>query len=287
MLSKIFNTLRVLVDGPTEKQDEKLIPSQLFDTKLPFDDAVAELFETDNAEDIYEFLRLCVSADTSIAYRINDTQIIDVEGEEGIKATEYVDLLRTIDGVFASSPSVYGAGIMEGTVDRDPRWSGLAGRFLQLYTDTIGDPSDYMYKLVEINKLACQHNPSTLEAWWLDTLTNIYTKHEHVDEGDAVDWYDETDESSNSEIVQLWYLRLNPQLHRYISLAAEVLQNESPVGIMYKLIDVFSSKLGQIATLTEPGENLICEKSEDVEFEFPTTIEDTIFVLLSLAGETE
>jgi hypothetical protein len=56
---------------------------------------------------------------------------------------------------------------------------------------------------------------------------------------------------------------------------------------MYKLIDVFSSKFGQIATLTEPGENLICEKSEDVEFEFPTTIEDTIFVLLSLAGETE
>ena len=53
MLSKIFNTLRVLVDGPTEKQDEKLIPSQLFDTKLPFDDAVAELLETEHAPDIY------------------------------------------------------------------------------------------------------------------------------------------------------------------------------------------------------------------------------------------
>lgn len=287
MLSKIFNTMRVLIDGPIEKQDEELIPSQLFNNTLSFDDAVAELFEENNPVDVYEFIRLCVSADTSIAYRINDTQIVDVEGEEGIKATEYVGLLRTIDNVFASSPSVYGVGIMEGTVDRDPRWSGLTGRFLQLYTDTIGDPNDYMYKLIEINRIACQYNPSTLEVWWLDTLTNIFVKHDHIDDDDDADWFDETDESSNSEIVQLWFLKINPLLHRYITLSAEVLQNESPISVIYKLIDVFSTKMGEIAEQANPDQNIICEKSEDMNYNIPTTIEDTVVTLLAHAGEKE
>lgn len=285
MLSKIFNTLRVLADGPSEKADEKLIPSRLFDNKLPFDDAVAELLDGNDPEAIYDFIRLCVAIDTSIAYRINGFQIMDTPDEEGIKSSEYVELLRTIDTAFASSPNVYGSGVMEGTVDRDPRWSGLSGRFLQLYTDTIGDPDDHMYKLIEINRIACQFNPSTSESWWLDTLTSIYTKHEDVDFDDDLDWYSETDEDSNSEIVQQWYLKLNPQLHRYISLSSDVTQNCSPTSIMSTLLAVFASKMNDICNLNDSGEALICEKAEELDMDFPTTIEDTIFVLLSLANE--
>lgn len=290
MLSKIFNAMRVLVDGPTEKEDEKLIRSMLFDNTDNFDEAVSALFETNDPRTTFDFIRLCISIDTSIAYRTVDTQDIepDSEMDEGIKPSEYRQLLCSIDNVFAASHTAYSAGIMDGAVSRDPHFSGLTGRFLQLYIDTIGDPEGRMMKLLEINKVACQYNPSTTEAWWLDTLRSIYADGAHgdLDSADVDGWYGENDEDSNSEIVQQWYLRLNPQLHRYVGLASDVLQNESPVSLIYKLVQDLSEDMATLAENRTSDQNPICEKADELlDYEFPITIEDTIFMLFLLAKE--
>lgn len=290
MLSKILNVMRVLVDGPTEKSDEKLIPSELFDSTDNFDEAVSKLIETNDPSTTFDFIRLCISIDTSIAYRITTTDAVEPEDEAdtGIKSSDYRNLLASIDSVFAAGHAAYSAGIMDGVVNRDPHFSGLTGRFLRLYIDNIGDPDDRMKKLLEINKVACQYNPSTTEAWWLDTLCSIYSDDAHVDldNSDVDGWYGENDEDSNSEIVQQWYLRLNPQLHRYVGLASDVLQNESPVSLIYQLVQNLSEDMADLAENRSSDQNPICEKADELlHNDFPTTIEDTIFMLFLLAKE--
>lgn len=283
MLENIFNTMRVLVEGPKEKEDLSLIPSDLFDTKTNFDHALEELFELNDGNTTYEFLRLCICIDTNINSRINDEsgQDGDMDWEGQIKPSEYVALLRTIDSVFASSESTYGIGVMEGTVNRNPRYSGLSGHFLQVFTDTIGDPADMMFNFIRINRELCETNPSTLDVWWTDTLTNIYSMHEVPAEDDVSNWFSERDETVRGTI-EYWYLKMNPLLQQIIDNNADIFQNEGPISILYGLASTLVNDCRRVYELYE-GER-VCENF--IEYDgFPRTIEDVNFKLLGLIAE--
>ena len=234
MLELVLNTLRVLVNGPTSEEDESLIPSELFNDPIPFQETVTKLIETNNVEWLYELIIYCVCIDTSARFRLPENiEITDNGNPEGTNPFHYAQLIKTIDETFGCSDFTLGINILRSRLPRDPCYSGLTGRLLSVFEE-VTSPSPELKEILEILKEACQHNPCVDDAWWLSTLRLIYCPANVVVE---TEWYSTGD--SVDEDIQLWHLKLNPLLQRLVVVNSEIVQN-LPEG---SLVDRLSMEL--------------------------------------------
>lgn len=231
MLAKMFDTLRVLVEGPEQPEDTSLIPSNLFADRTAFNEAVVELFEKTNTQDqdsihsFYEFLRYCVCVDTSIRHRLDDNSGGYIDGAL-IQPSDYVELLNTIDRVFSVSDESFGINVSSGEQHSNPVFSGLSGAFLLVCKEVLDEGQFDVFKMwVKIQLDACKGNPSTTTVWWLDTLHEIYSYEATIDSEDEGAWFDPDGENDNRYLIQKWYLQLINSISQIWTAFDEAAQN--------------------------------------------------------------
>lgn len=294
MLKDIFDLLSLIVDGPEKDEDRELLKRDLFVNSACFDEAVTELFDeasrVNNMRDIYTFIRLCVAVDVTIAYRIDnlDTELAEDPDRDPEDATfDYLNTLRSIDDVFAISDSNYGVAVLDGTADVDRMSTGLTGRLVRIYTDMYSDQNDFLKRLLDLFRQASATNPSTTCAWWQDTLKSIYSNPEPVEEDDESNWYYETDSVTNQEIVEQWYLKLIPILHKLVELTSEIYDETSPVSFISMLVDNFRSVNRDILEDMYERGNQVSYTSPnlDQQIQTPATVEGVVRYLISVLSE--
>lgn len=230
MLEKMFNTLRVLVDGPEFPEDTSLIPTDLFNDRTAFTDAVIELFEKTDTRDpeqlanFYNFARFCVCIDTSIRHRLDDNSGGYIDGAL-IQPSDYVETLNTIDRVFGVTDESFGINVAGGAQNPNPVFSGLSGGFLLLCKDLLDEGQLEVMKIwMKVQLDACKCNPSATGIWWLDTLREIYSYESSIDSEDDV-WLDPTGENDNRYLIQKWYLHLINAISQIWTAFDEAAQN--------------------------------------------------------------
>ncbi len=235
MLAKIFDTLRVLVEGPDTKEDQELIPSVLFSTRESFNDAVVELLEKANIENIFDFLKYTICIDTSIRHRLDEDSGGYIDGAL-IQPDDYLSLLNTIDSTFGVTEETFGINVISGTQHKNPNFAGLSGAFLQIVQESFGDDQYDVFKgFVEANLLACATNPSASSIWWLDALKEIYS-YERSSEDDS--WFNPEEDVDQNKVIQIWYLDLTNALGVLFETVETALQTLPEHSLGNQLIEL-------------------------------------------------
>ena len=289
MLSIVLNTLRVLVEGPSDEvEDPQLIPTNVFATREDFNEAVVVLLEKANIENVYDFIKYCICIDTSIRHRIDENSAGDLIDGALIQPNDYVDLLNEIDRVFGVNDDTAGINIISGTQNRNPNFSGLCGAFIEIALEVLGeDEYDILKAMIATNLASCVKNPSTTNIWWLDTLTEIYSYESTVD-GDDDLWYGVEETSDNKEIIQQWYLDLQTHQSAYWDAWVNANQTVSENSLAFRLLvrhnDAKQSLVNQYRDRFEGRVGLICEHVpffEEMDEEMPYSVEQTLMLVIS------
>lgn len=292
MLEKMFNTLRVLVDGPEFPEDTSLIPTTIFTDRGVFTDAVIELFEKTDVRDpqqmdtFYNFARYCVCIDTSIRYRLDDSSGGYIDGAL-IQPADYVDALNAIDRVFGVTDEAFGINAASGIQNPNPVFSGLSGGFLLLCKDLLDESQlEVMTMWMKVQLEACKCNPSATTIWWLDTLREIYSYESSIDGEDDV-WLDPTGENDNRFLIQKWYLQLINAISQIWTASDEASQNLPEFSFATQLVKyTIEQQMNFAEEFEDKFENgLVCEVIPMyAETGIPHNIEQCLLVLLAPAA---
>lgn len=291
MLEKMFNTLRVLVDGPQFPEDTSLIPTDIFANRTNFTEAVIELFEKTNTHDVaevnnfYDFVRYCVCVDTSIRHRLDDNSGGYIDGAL-IQPSDYVDTLNIIDRVFSVTDESFGVSVASGEQHANPTFSGLTGAFLLICRELLDESQfDVMKIWAKVQLDACKGNPSATTVWWLDTLREIYSYESSIDGEDDV-WLDPTGENDNHYLIQKWYLQLVNSISNIWNAFDEASQNLPEHAFATQLVTHTIALQAEFAEEFEDKfeEGLICETVPMFKgTNTPHNIEQCLLVLLAAA----
>lgn len=272
MLQKVLSTMRVLVDGPTdEKEDVKLIPTNIFDTRENFNDAVVQLLEKADVVNVFDFIKYAICIDTSIRHRLEENTIETYIDGALIQPGDYVDLLNKIDSVFGVTDEAAGVNIVSGTQNTNPAFSGLSGAFLEVALEYLGeDQYDVLKGFIKVNYESCIHNPSTTSIWWLDTLDEIYSYETPV-EGEEDLWFDPNGEIDQKFIIQTWFLRLNNCQGEFWDVWVTANQTVPENSIVFELlkyfIDLKISFVNRYEDRLENYEGVVCDRVPFLENE--------------------
>lgn len=235
MLTKIFNTLRVLQNGPDQPEDVELIPSTLFNGRENFNDAVIELLNKADVENIFDFLKYTICIDTSIRHRLNEHSGGLIDGAL-IQPEDYLTLLNTIDATFGVNEDTFGVNVISSAQHPNPVFSGLSGAFLQLILEVLGlDQFEVFKGLVEFNLAACASNPSTTNVWWMDALEEIYSYEMGAEEEE---WFNLNGSEDQREAIQIWFLKITNVIGKQYAAFEHALQTLREPAIANKVMEL-------------------------------------------------
>lgn len=247
MLVKVFNTLRVLVDGPEFPEDTSLVPSNLFIDRAAFVDAVIELFEKTNSENkfdsenLFNFIRYCICIDTSIRHRLNENSGGYIDGAL-IQPDDYVNELNRIDQTFGVTDESMGINILSGSQNQNPTFAGLTGALLLSAKEVLGQDQYEVLRIITGAYLgACKGNPSATNIWWLDALYEIYSYESQIDPEEE-NWLNPNGEEDTNYVIQIWYLQLTNALAKVWDAFDECCQNLPEGSIAFQLLDYCLAK---------------------------------------------
>ena len=264
MLETMFNTMRVLVEGASNDDDVKLIPTNIFKGREDFNEAVVELLEKADTVNIFDFIKYAICIDVQIRHRLSDDTPTDFIDGALIQPSDFVDALNRIDAAFGVTEETFGLNVMSGSQHPNPQYAGLCGAFLQIVQDTLLDDQFSLFKgFINHNMAACVHNPSTTSVWWLETLNDVYN-YESTIEGEEEQWFDpEMDEDSQRILMQQWYLHLVNEMGAFWEIYEEGQQTLPENALANKLIDYFNELKVNFVEAHEDklDEGLVCKPS--------------------------
>lgn len=242
MLETIFNTMRVLVKGASNNEDVKLIPTNVFNGREDYNEAVVELLEKADVEDVFAFIKYAICIDVQIRHRLSEDTPTEYIDNALIQPSDYVEALNRIDATFGVTEETFGLNVISGNQHQNPQYAGLCGAFLQIVQETLLDDQFNLFKgFIAHNMNACIHNPSTTEVWWLETLNDIYN-YETSAQGEDESWFDpEMDEDQQRLLMQRWYLHLVNEMSAFWEIYEEGQQTLPENALANKLIDYFNN----------------------------------------------
>lgn len=283
MLETMLNTMRVLVEGASNDDDVKLIPTNVFNGREDFNEAVVELLEKADVANIYDFIKYAICIDTQISHRLSDETSVEFIDGALIQPLDYVDALNRIDSTFGVTEETFGSNVVSGSQHPDPLFSGLCGAFLQIVQETLLDDQFNLFKgFIQHNKVICIHNPSTTSVWWLDTLNEIYSYEASID-SDEEQWFDLMGDNDQQMIIQRWYLYLVNEMGAFWEIYEEGQQTLPENALGNKLIEYFNELKANFVDEheTKLEEGLVCNPSNFLkQGEMAYNIEQCLMVVL-------